>query len=66
MFGDCWGAMDRVGHPEYLKRQEVEAPRAAKRVQAFQPLYHLAAMLSPPGSYLQLTSQEPVMHTTGF
>jgi hypothetical protein len=48
MLGDCWGAKDRVGHPEHLKRQEVEALRAVKRVQAVQPL-NSEPMLSPSG-----------------
>lgn len=66
MLGDCWGTIDRVGYPEHLRRQQVEAPRAAKRAQAFQLLNLSEAMLFPPGSHSKLTSQEPGMHTTGF
>lgn len=43
MLGDCWGTKDRVGHPEQLKRQEAEAPRAARGHRRFRTTLPLRA-----------------------
>lgn len=56
---DCRGT--KVAYPEYpLKRQEIEAPRAAKRVQAVQPL-NSEPMLSSSRFLLAAMSQQPLM-----
>lgn len=61
MLGDCWGTKDRVAHPENpLKRQEIEAPRAAKRVQVVQPL-NSEPMLSSSRFLFAAMSQQPLM-----
>lgn len=46
MLGDCWGTKDRVGHPEQLKRQEAEAPRAARGHRRFRTTLPLRARVS--------------------